>query len=60
MRRKGRAVLQLIEKSRPLGRVAGFLGRSPETATGDDIRRFQLAQGAQWWPIIKAANIKGE
>jgi site-specific recombinase XerD len=29
---------------------AGFLGRSPDTATGDDIRRFQLAQvegGAQ-------------
>jgi hypothetical protein len=29
---------------------ARFLGRSPDTATGDDIRRFQLAQvegGAQ-------------
>ena len=23
---------------------AKFLGRSPDTATGDDIRRFQLAQ----------------
>jgi integrase/recombinase XerD len=26
---------------------AGFLGRSPDTATGDDIRRFQLAQVEQ-------------
>lgn len=25
----------------------GFLGRSPDTATGDDIRRFQLAQVEQ-------------
>src|SRR5215813_14524442 len=26
---------------------ARFLGRSPDTATGDDIRRFQLAQVEQ-------------
>jgi integrase len=26
---------------------AGFLGRSPDTATGDDLRRFQLAQVEQ-------------
>jgi integrase/recombinase XerD len=26
---------------------AGFLGRSPDTASGDDIRRFQLAQVKQ-------------
>ena len=26
---------------------AGFLGRSPDTASGDDIRRFQLAQVEQ-------------
>ncbi len=26
---------------------ARFLGRSPDTATGDDVRRFQLAQVEQ-------------
>src|ERR1700746_933260 len=36
--------------TRHIESFAGFLRRSPDTATGDDIRRFQLAQiegGAQ-------------
>jgi integrase/recombinase XerD len=38
------------EYIRQIAAFARFLGRSPDTATGDDIRRFQLAQvehGAQ-------------
>src|ERR1700758_1325293 len=38
---------------------ARFLGRSPDTATGDDIRRFQLAQveqGAQPRIAIRQAS----
>ena len=29
---------------RDVGRFATFLGRSPDTATADDIRRFQIEQ----------------
>jgi len=29
---------------RDIGRLATFLRRSPDTATGDDLRRFQIAQ----------------
>ncbi|TXN01103.1 tyrosine-type recombinase/integrase [Methylobacterium sp. WL64] len=29
---------------RDVGRLAAFLRRSPDTATGDDLRRFQIAQ----------------
>ena len=30
---------------RDVGRFATFLGRSPDTATAEDVRRFQLEQG---------------
>jgi hypothetical protein len=36
----------LITDIRHIEAFARFLGRSPDTATGDDIRRFQLAAGA--------------
>jgi integrase/recombinase XerD len=29
---------------RDIGRMAAFLGRSPDTATADDLRRFQIEQ----------------
>lgn len=29
---------------RDVGRFAAFLGRPPDTATADDVRRFQIAQ----------------
>ena len=29
---------------RDIGRFAAFLGRSPDTATAEDLRRFQLEQ----------------
>jgi hypothetical protein len=29
---------------RDIGRLATFLGRSPDTATADDLRRFQIEQ----------------
>jgi integrase/recombinase XerD len=29
---------------RDVGRFATFLGRSPDTATADDVRRFQIEQ----------------
>ena len=35
------------EYIRQIETFARFLGRSPDTATGDDIRRFQLAQVEQ-------------
>jgi integrase/recombinase XerD len=35
------------EYIRQIAAFASFLGRSPDTATGDDIRRFQLAQVEQ-------------
>jgi hypothetical protein len=30
---------------RDVGRFATFLGRSPDTATAEDLRRFQIEQG---------------
>ncbi len=30
---------------RDVGRLATFLGRSPDTATAEDVRRFQIEQG---------------
>ena len=30
---------------RDVGRFATFLGRSPDTATAEDVRRFQIEQG---------------
>lgn len=33
---------------------------APELESADALRRFQLAEIAKWWPIIKAAGIKAE
>jgi tripartite-type tricarboxylate transporter receptor subunit TctC len=33
---------------------------APEQQTPDALGEFQKAEIAKWWPIIKAANIKGE
>jgi tripartite-type tricarboxylate transporter receptor subunit TctC len=33
---------------------------SPTMQTPDHLRAFQAAEIQKWWPIIKAANIKGE
>jgi tripartite-type tricarboxylate transporter receptor subunit TctC len=33
---------------------------SPAMQTPDHLRAFQAAEIQKWWPIIKAANIKGE
>ena len=38
------------EYIRQIETFARFLGRSPDTASGDDIRRFQLAQVEQGAP----------
>src|SRR5271156_4991933 len=36
---------------RDVGRFARFLGRSPDTATADDIRQFQIAQHDLGMPV---------
>ncbi|MCO6181134.1 phage integrase N-terminal SAM-like domain-containing protein [Ciceribacter sp. RN22] len=36
---------------RDIGRLATFLGRSPDTATADDLRRFQIAQQEDGVPV---------
>ncbi len=33
---------------RDVGRLATFLGRSPDTATAEDVRRFQLHFASIW------------
>jgi len=32
----------------------------PDQQTPEALRSFQKAEMEKWWPIIKAANIKGE
>ena len=36
---------------RDIGRFATFLGRSPDTATPEDVRRFQVEQSDQGVPV---------
>jgi integrase/recombinase XerD len=36
---------------RDVGRFATFLGRSPDTATAEDVRRFQVEQSDQGVPV---------
>lgn len=36
---------------RDIGRLATFLGRSPDTATSDDLRRFQIEQQQDGVPV---------
>ncbi|MGC4023831.1 MAG: phage integrase N-terminal SAM-like domain-containing protein [Mesorhizobium sp.] len=36
---------------RDIGRLANFLGRSPDTATVDDLRRFQIWQQSEGVPV---------
>ena len=36
---------------RDIGRLATFLGRSPDTATADDLRRFQIEQQDDGVPV---------
>jgi len=36
---------------RDIGRLASFLGRSPDTATADDLRRFQIEQQDDGVPV---------
>ena len=36
---------------RDIGRLATFLGRSPDTATADDLRRFQIEQQEDGVPV---------
>ena len=36
---------------RDIGRLATFLGRSPDTATTDDLRRFQIEQQEDGVPV---------
>src|SRR5690606_29709855 len=36
---------------RDIGRLATFLGRSPDTATADDLRRFQIEQQQDGVPV---------
>jgi hypothetical protein len=39
---------------RDIGRLAAFLGRSPDTATADDLRRFQIEQQEDGVPVPTA------
>jgi hypothetical protein len=32
----------------------------PEQQTPEALAQFQRAEIAKWWPIIKAANVRGE
>jgi len=36
---------------RDIGRIASFLGRFPDTATADDLRRFQIEQQNDGFPV---------
>ncbi|WP_246681288.1 hypothetical protein [Mesorhizobium sp. B2-3-14] len=36
---------------RDIGRLATFLGRSPDTATADDLSRFQIEQQEDGAPV---------
>ncbi|MBB4146175.1 site-specific integrase [Rhizobium rhizoryzae] len=42
---------------RDIGRLASFLGRSPDTATADDLRRFQIEQQNDGVPVPTINNI---
>jgi hypothetical protein len=33
---------------------------APDQRSPDAMARFQKAEADKWWPIIKAANLKGE
>jgi integrase/recombinase XerD len=49
MRRFGRETQR--NYIRDVGRFATFLGRSPDTATAEEVRRFQVAQSDQGVPV---------
>jgi tripartite-type tricarboxylate transporter receptor subunit TctC len=38
----------------------GIEGSSPDRQSSEDLRAFQKAESERWWPIIRAANLKGE
>ncbi|MBZ9734327.1 MULTISPECIES: phage integrase N-terminal SAM-like domain-containing protein [unclassified Mesorhizobium] len=40
-----------------IGRLATFLGRSPDTATTDDLRRFQIEQQDDGVPVPRMNSI---
>jgi hypothetical protein len=47
------------------GRTAELIGLgqeipSPDQQTPEALSAYQKAEAEKWWPIIKAANIKGE
>ncbi|WP_245489486.1 MULTISPECIES: site-specific integrase [unclassified Mesorhizobium] len=42
---------------RDIGRLATFLGRSPDTATTDDLRRFQIEQQDDGVPVPTVNSI---
>jgi tripartite-type tricarboxylate transporter receptor subunit TctC len=33
---------------------------SPDQQSPEALRAFQKAEAERWWPIIRAANLKGE
>jgi hypothetical protein len=43
---------------RDIGRLATFLGRSPDTATADDLRRFQIEQQEDGVPVPRGRATK--
>jgi hypothetical protein len=38
----------------------GISAPSREQQTPEALRAFQKSEAGKWWPIIKAANIKGQ
>src|SRR5262249_13623904 len=56
------AVVDALATAAVRERLAGLGLELPprEQQTPEALRAFQLAEIERWWPIIKAANIKGE
>jgi tripartite-type tricarboxylate transporter receptor subunit TctC len=38
----------------------GIEGSSPDQQSPEALRSFQKAESERWWPVIRAANLKGE
>ena len=57
------AMLEALARSRrraSASPISGIDAPPREQQTPEALRAFQKAEADKWWPIIKAANIKGQ